>query len=37
MTSRPVSIMHIHAKNDTHVLFEGGAGKEAFRDLRLRI
>lgn len=22
----PVSILHIHAKNDTHVLFDGGAG-----------
>lgn len=31
--SRPISIMHIHAKNDTHVLFNGGAGKDAFKDL----
>lgn len=23
---RPISILHIHAKNDTHVLFAGGAG-----------
>lgn len=28
----PVSIMHIHAKNDTHVLFNGGAGEGAFKD-----
>ena len=25
----PVSILHIHARNDTHVLFTGGAGEEA--------
>jgi len=30
--SRPVSILHIHAKDDTHVLFNGGAGEGAFRD-----
>lgn len=30
--SRPVSVLLIHAKDDTHVLFEGGAGKDAFRD-----
>lgn len=30
--SRPVSILHIHAANDTHVLFNGGAGPDAFRD-----
>ena len=30
--SRPISIIHIHAKDDTHVLFDGGAGKDAFRD-----
>lgn len=30
--SKPVSILHIHAKDDDHVLFEGGAGKNAFRD-----
>lgn len=30
--SRPISIMHIHAKDDTHVLFNGGAGKDAFKD-----
>lgn len=29
---RPISIMHIHAKDDTHVLFNGGAGKDAFKD-----
>ena len=29
----PISILHIHAKDDGHVLFEGGAGEEAFRDL----
>lgn len=28
----PVSVLHIHAKNDTHVLFDGGAGKDSFRD-----
>ncbi|TXT34152.1 MAG: polyhydroxybutyrate depolymerase [Comamonadaceae bacterium] len=27
--SRPVSVLHIHAKNDTHVLFEGGAGPDS--------
>lgn len=31
--TRPVSVLHIHAKDDDHVLFEGGAGPEAFRDL----
>lgn len=30
--SKPISVMHIHAKDDTHVLFNGGAGKDAFRD-----
>ena len=29
---KAVSILHIHAKDDTHVLFNGGAGKNAFRD-----
>lgn len=29
---RPVSVLHIHARNDTHVLFDGGAGPDAFRD-----
>ncbi|MDN8872721.1 prolyl oligopeptidase family serine peptidase, partial [Staphylococcus aureus] len=31
--AKPISILHIHAKDDDHVLFAGGAGKEAFRDL----
>ncbi len=30
--SRPTPVLHIHAINDTHVLFEGGAGPDAFRD-----
>ena len=30
--SRPVPVLHIHARNDTHVLFNGGAGQDAFRD-----
>jgi polyhydroxybutyrate depolymerase len=30
--SQPISIMHIHALDDTHVLFNGGAGEDAFRD-----
>lgn len=30
--ARPISILHIHARNDTHVLYDGGAGKDAFRD-----
>lgn len=30
--SRPISVLHIHARNDTHVLFNGGAGPDAFRD-----
>ncbi|MEZ0262861.1 MAG: PHB depolymerase family esterase [Alphaproteobacteria bacterium] len=29
----PVSILHIHAKDDDHVLYGGGAGQEAFRDM----
>jgi polyhydroxybutyrate depolymerase len=28
----PISILHIHAKDDDHVLFNGGAGKNAFKD-----
>jgi polyhydroxybutyrate depolymerase len=28
----PISILHIHAKNDDHVLYDGGAGKQ-FRDM----
>ena len=31
-TSRPISVLHIHAKDDDHVLFAGGAGPGAFRD-----
>lgn len=27
--ANPVSVLHIHAKNDPHVLFTGGAGPEA--------
>lgn len=30
--SRAVAVLHIHARNDTHVLFSGGAGEDAFRD-----
>ncbi len=30
--SRAVPVLHIHAKDDTHVLFDGGAGPDAFRD-----
>lgn len=30
--ARPVSVLQIHAKDDTHVLFNGGAGDEAFKD-----
>jgi len=30
---KPISILHIHAKNDDHVLFGGGAGQKAFRDV----
>lgn len=29
--SQPVSVLHIHAINDSHVLFEGGAGPDAFK------
>jgi polyhydroxybutyrate depolymerase len=28
----PVSILHIHARDDDHVRYEGGAGKNAFKD-----
>lgn len=31
--ARPISVLHIHAKDDTHVLFNGGAGKDVFRDV----
>jgi polyhydroxybutyrate depolymerase len=30
--SRPIAVLHIHAKDDDHVLFNGGAGPGAFRD-----
>lgn len=30
--NNPVSVLHIHAQNDTHVLFNGGAGKDVFKD-----
>lgn len=30
--SRSVAVLHIHAQDDTHVLYNGGAGAEAFRD-----
>lgn len=30
--SRPIAVLHIHARDDTHVLFNGGAGADAFRD-----
>lgn len=30
--SKPIPVLHIHAKDDTHVLFNGGAGPDAFRD-----
>ena len=30
--AKPISILHIHARNDDHVLFNGGAGPGAFRD-----
>lgn len=29
---KPVSILHIHAKDDDHVLFNGGAGSTVFKD-----
>lgn len=29
---QPLSVLLIHAKDDTHVLYQGGAGKDAFRD-----
>ncbi|MEQ1722916.1 MAG: poly(3-hydroxybutyrate) depolymerase, partial [Pseudobdellovibrio sp.] len=31
-SSKPISVLHIHAKDDDHVLFDGGAGKNAFKD-----
>lgn len=30
--TRPVPVLHIHAKDDDHVLYNGGAGPGAFRD-----
>lgn len=30
--ARPISVLHIHARDDDHVLFNGGAGAGAFRD-----
>ena len=30
--AKPVPVIHFHARDDTHVLFTGGAGKDAFRD-----
>ena len=30
--SRPIPVLHIHARDDDHVLFNGGAGPNAFRD-----
>ena len=32
--SRPLAVLHIHARDDDHVLFDGGAGPGAFRDER---
>lgn len=31
--TRPLSVLHIHARDDTHVLYNGGAGPDAFRDM----
>ncbi len=30
--SRPIPVLHIHARDDDHVLYAGGAGPNAFRD-----
>lgn len=30
--SQPISVLQIHARDDDHVLYEGGAGPDAFRD-----
>jgi polyhydroxybutyrate depolymerase len=30
--THPVSVLHIHAKDDDHVLFNGGAGQGSFRN-----
>ena len=29
LPAQPVSVLHIHSRNDSHVLFEGGAGPDA--------
>ena len=31
--ARPVAVLHIHARDDDHVRYNGGAGEAAFRDL----
>lgn len=31
---RPIPVLHIHARDDDHVLYAGGAGPAAFRDRR---
>jgi polyhydroxybutyrate depolymerase len=31
--SQPVSVLQIHALDDDHVLFDGGAGQNAFKDI----
>lgn len=31
--ARPVPVLHIHAQDDTHVLYQGGAGADSFRDI----
>jgi polyhydroxybutyrate depolymerase len=30
--ARPVPVLHIHAKDDSHVLFTGGAGQDSVRE-----
>ena len=30
--AHPISVLHIHAQNDDHVLFNGGVGKGRFKD-----
>ncbi|WP_374363501.1 PHB depolymerase family esterase [Pseudoduganella danionis] len=32
--ARPIPVLHIHARDDDHVLYAGGAGTNAFRDRR---
>lgn len=32
--ARPIPVLHIHARDDDHVLYAGGAGPAAFRDRR---